>query len=121
MSGSLQTLNGTPAWVCDIAGPALDGERAAVDIIGDAYGSGARIVVVPLSRLSPDFLTLSTRIAGDAIQKFVNYGLKVAFVGDVSARVAAGGALADFVRESNQGRHVLFVADMAELEERIGS
>lgn len=74
------------------------------------------VVTIPLARLSPDFLTLSNRIAGNVIQKFVNYGVAVAFVGDVSDAVADSNALRDFVRESNRGRHVWFVADMAELE-----
>ena len=59
----------------------------------------------------PGFLTLSTRIAGEVIQKFVTYGFQVAFVGDVSAAVAASNALRDFVCESNRGRHVWFVND----------
>ena len=41
------------------------------------------------ARLSPDFLRLSTGLAGDVLQKFVNYGLRVAIVGDVSAAAAS--------------------------------
>ena len=67
--------------------------------------------MIPVSRLGPGFLTLSTRIAGEVIQKFVTYGFQVAFVGDVSAAVAASNALRDFVCESNRGRHVWFVND----------
>ena len=98
----------------------LDGERAATDIIGDAFGSCAKIVAVPVSRLGPGFLTLSTRIAGEVIQKFVNYGFQVAIIGDVSEAAAQSDALRDFIRESNRGRHVWFLADMAALEARFG-
>ena len=55
------------------------------------------------------------------IQKFVNYGVAVAFVGDVSEAIAASTALRDFVRESNRGRHVWFVTDMVELEVRLSA
>lgn len=117
---TLETVGGVAVHVCAADGPKLDGERAATDIIGDTFGSGARIVVIPVARLGDGFLTLSTRIAGDVIQKFVTYGLQVVFVGDISAAVAASNALRDFVRESNRGRHVWFVADRAELETKLG-
>lgn len=119
MSGEVREIAGVTAYVCGADGPKLDGERAATDIIGEAYASGAQVVVVPVARLAPDFLVLGNRIAGGVIQKFVNYGFAVAFVGDVSDAVAASSALRDFVRESNRGRHVWFVADMAALGAKI--
>lgn len=119
MSGAVLKLGGEIAYVCDAEGPKLDGEGAATDIIGEAFGAGARLVVVPVERLGEGFLTLSTRVAGEVIQKFVNYGFRLAFVGDVSEAVAASDALRDFVRESNRGRHVWFAADMAELEAKL--
>lgn len=119
MSGEARTIGGVAAHVLAPDGPLLDGERAATDLIGEALGAGAAILVVPVGRLAPGFLALRTRIAGEAIQKFVNYGLRVAFLGDISEAVAASDALRDFVRESNRGRHVWFVADEAELAEKL--
>ena len=121
MSGAAQILAGTPVWLCDPDGPLLDGERAATDIIGDTFGSGVELVVIPVQRLGPGFLTLSTRLAGEVIQKFVNYRLRLAFVGHIGPAVAASDALRDFLRESNRGRHVWFVADMAELEAKLSA
>jgi len=114
----VRSINDVLVGVCAAEGPKLDGERAATDIIGDLFGSGARVVAIPVERLGEGFLTLSTRIAGEVIQKFVNYGFQVAFVGDISEAVATSDALRDFVRESNRGRHVWFVADLAELEDK---
>jgi hypothetical protein len=119
MSDEVRTLAGATVYVCAADGPRLDGERAATDIIGDSYASHPAVVAIPVARLSSDFLTLSNRIAGEVIQKFVNYGVGIAFVGDVSGAVAASNALRDFVRESNRGRHVWFVADMAALEAKL--
>lgn len=119
MSGAAQTIAGKTVFVCAPDGPTLDGERAATDIIGDSYMSQPSVVAIPVERLAPDFLTLSNRIAGNVIQKFVNYGVAVAFVGDISAAVAASNALRDYVRESNRGRHVWFVAGMADLEAKL--
>jgi len=119
VSGAVLKLRGEIAYVCDAEGPKLDGERAATDIIGEAFGAGVRLVAVPVERLGEGFLTLGTRVAGEVIQKFVNYGFRLAFIGDISEAVAASDALRDFVRESNRGRHVWFVADMAELEAKL--
>jgi len=121
MSGEIGLLAGEAVYVCAAEGPKLDGERAATDVIGEMYGSGAHLAAIPVERLGEGFLTLSTRIAGGVVQKFVNYGVRCAFVGDVSQAVAASDALRDFVRESNRGRHVWFVADLAELEARIAA
>ena len=119
MSGDVINLEGVAVWLCRPDGSLLDGERAATDLIGEVYGSGADVVAIPVSRLGPRFLTLRTRIAGEVIQKFVNYGFKFAFVGDISAEVAASDALRDFVRESNRGRQVWFLDDLEALGARL--
>lgn len=121
MTGAPITLAGVTVYLCDADGPPLDGERAATDIIGESYASNPAVVAIPVERLGADFLTLSTRIAGLVIQKFVNYGSRLAFIGDISEALAASGALRDFVRESNRGRHVWFVDDLAALEARLAA
>lgn len=120
-AGEPRTLGGVLVYVCDGRGPPLASERDAADIIGDAFGSGAKVVVIPIERLGPGFLTLSTRIAGEVIQKFVNYGFRVVFLGDVSAAVAESRALRDFIHESNRGRHVWFVTNVLALESRLAA
>ncbi len=70
---------------------------------------------------SPDFLKLSTGVAGEVFQKFVNYGLGCAIVGDITRALENSGALRDFVRETNKGKSIWFVADFAELEGRFGT
>ena len=58
-------------------------------------------------------------LAGEVMQKFVNYQRQVVILGDLAEAVAASDALRDFVRESNRGRSVWFVADRAELEAKL--
>lgn len=121
MADAAIILAGTPIWLCAPDGPPVASERSATDLIGDAHGSGARLVAIPVARLGPGFLTLSTRIAGEVIQKFVNYGFQVVFLGDVSAAVADSDALRDFIHESNRGRHVWFVHDLPALEAKLAA
>jgi hypothetical protein len=95
------------------------GPATATDLIGDAWGHDVRMVAVPVERLDPDFFRLKSGVAGELTQKLVNYRLHLAVVGDIAAHVAASDALRDYVSESNRGRHVWFVADGDELEERL--
>ncbi|MGW5054152.1 GNAT family N-acetyltransferase [Actinokineospora sp. NPDC004072] len=99
--------------------PVLAHPDDVLHVIGSLYGVEVEWVALPVSRLAPEFFDLSTRLAGEMLQKLVNYQLKVAVVGDIAEHVARSSALADFVRESNRGRHVWFVADLAELAARL--
>ncbi|MEO8115259.1 MAG: DUF4180 domain-containing protein [Phenylobacterium sp.] len=119
MTGELRQLAGRPAFVCADDGPLLASERDATDIIGETLGADAGLVVIPVARLGQDFFELRTRLAGEMLQKFVNYRRRVAIVGDISAQVEASEALRDFVRESNRGGSVWFVPDLQELERRL--
>ena len=100
-------------------GAPVGAERDALDLMGETYGQEIDLILVPASRLHPDFLKLATGMAGGFLQKMQNYGFRVAVVGDISAGVAASKALRDFVYESNKVGRMLFVADREELERRL--
>lgn len=97
-------------------GPQLSGEADAIELIGQTYGTGAEVVVVPARRLAPSFFDLSTRQAGGFFQKMQNYQLRLAIVGDIDEHVRASTALRDFVGETNRIGHHLFVPDRAALQ-----
>jgi hypothetical protein len=99
-----------PAW-----GRMLAQESDALDIIGEAFGQQAELVVIPVGRLSPDFFRLGTGLAGAVLQKFTNYNLRVAIVGDISAYTDKSVPLSDFVRECNRRGQVRFLVSDAEL------
>ncbi|MGN9844581.1 DUF4180 domain-containing protein [Nonomuraea sp. H19] len=105
-------------YVCEPDGPLLREDRDALDLIGEAWGCGAAWVAVPVERLHDDFFSLRTRVAGEIVQKFVNYRLGLAIVGDISRFAAASSALRDWVHEANRGRDIWFVRDLAELAAR---
>jgi hypothetical protein len=116
---SLVHRAGVPVLALDSGGPPLRDERDVTDLVGAAYGHGAELVLVPVERLPDEFFALRTGLAGMLAQKLVNYRLRVAVAGDVSARVAASTALRDFVTEANRGNQMWFVATVDELEERL--
>lgn len=89
------------------------------DFISEVWSHDAIMAVIPLSRLSPDFLKLSTRLAGETVQKFVNYNIPLVILGDVSRHSAQSGALRDYIYESNKGRSVWFLLDEDALRARL--
>jgi Domain of unknown function (DUF4180) len=100
-------------------GPPVRSSRDAVDLIAEASGQRAEIVVIPVERLSDDFFRLSTGIAGEVIQKFLTYRLRVVILGDISMHLQDSSSLRDFVYECNSGSHVWFVSGMEELNRRL--
>lgn len=60
---------------------------------------------------------LSTGLAGEFLQRFVNYQIKLAIYGDFSRDTSK--PLHDFIRESNRGDSVFFTATAEEAIDRL--
>ncbi|MGW4297029.1 DUF4180 domain-containing protein [Micromonospora chersina] len=120
MPDVLEERAGVPVLVCDPTGPPVATTEAALDLIGAAFG-GAEVVAVPAGRLDPSFFSLGTRFAGEIMQKFVNYRLRLVVVGDITAHLAESGALRALVAESNRHDHIWFVPDLAALDARLAA
>ncbi len=104
---------------CADDGAQLRAPADANDFLGAAWGYEADMLAIPVARLGPDFLNLSTRVAGEVFQKFVNYRMRCAIVGNVTPALAESKALSDFVRETNKGNALWFVRDLDELRRRL--
>ena len=115
----LITIHGTPVLVMAEDGPLLDTIEAATEVVGDAAWGLAEVVAIPAVRLTDDFFELKTRLAGEITQKFVNYRLRLAIVGDIESRLNESVSLAAWVAESNRGRQLWFVPTLAALAERL--
>ena len=85
-----------------------------LDIIATAqyYHPGHAGLVVRKENLPEEFFDLKTKLAGEMLQKFSNYKVKLAIVGDFGSIESK--ALADFIRECNRGRQIFFVGDTDE-------
>ena len=81
------------------------------------YETDADSMILPKAAMTEQFFVLSSRLAGDILQKFVNYQFKVAIVGDFSGYTSK--PLRDFIYESNQGKHVFFVSTVEEAVEKL--
>ena len=119
MSDTLVHLHGVPVLDCAPDGAQLRGTGDVLDVIGNAIGHGAELVLLPVQRLTDDFFTLRTGLAGEIVQKFANYRIRLAVVGDISPHVAKSSALSAFVSESSRGGQLWFVPTKDDLAERL--
>lgn len=112
-------LNGHRMLAVEAADAALETARDFSDLIGDAMGEGVRMVAIPAERISDDFYQLRTGLAGEVLQKFVNYQMKLAIIGDVSRWTEGSRAFHDLLVELERGTDVFFVIDMQALADRL--
>ena len=84
----------------------------ALDLLGNTYYQGFDKMIVHQKNITPDFFDLKNKMAGEILQKFSNYRVRLAIVGDFST--FASKSLHDFMYESNKGKQVNFVASIGE-------
>lgn len=113
--------HGVAVWHAPADGPALSTEQDAVDLIGATYGLGADVLVVPVERFADRFFDMHAKLIGHFFSKIVQYGFRLVLLGDVRQHAEASAAFRDVVLESNRGRDVWFVADLAELDTRLAA
>jgi hypothetical protein len=84
--------------------------QSALDLIVTIwYEAGCERIIINKSAISDDFFDLSTKIAGEILQKFIIYHMKIAIVGDFSGYTSK--SLKDFIYESNKGKDIFFLPD----------
>ncbi len=69
-------------------------------------------MVLPKACFCEAFFDLKTTLAGEILQKYTNYQMKLGIVGDFSTYDSK--ALRDFIYESNRGTQVFFLLTNAE-------
>ena len=76
------------------------------------YEVGTKNIVIDKKLITEDFFVLSSGIAGEILQKYINYGGRIAVYGDYSHYTSK--PLKDFIYESNKGHSVFFVPTQEE-------
>lgn len=88
----------------------IEDTASAVDFVMDIkYKTKCDKIALNKTAITEDFFILSSGLAGEILQKFVNYDIKFAIYGDFSKYTSK--PLKDFIYESNQGKDVFFVAN----------
>ena len=96
----------------------ITGVDSALDLLMSArYEADTTYLIVDKKNIVEDFFILSSGLAGEILQKFINSGAKIAIYGDFSHYTSK--PLQDFIYESNKGRDVFFVATKEEAIEKM--
>jgi hypothetical protein len=83
-----------------------------LDILGEVSFSGSSAVIIYSDSFSHEFYDLRSGVAGEILQKFSNYRIRLAIVGDFSH--LTGKSWRDFIRESNRGMAISFLPTLEE-------
>lgn len=90
----------------------INNAEDGLDLLGNLYYHDVSGILLYEQHITPDFFDLKTGIAGELLQKFSNYRMRLAIVGDFSKYT--GKSINDFIYESNKGRQINFVGSQAE-------
>lgn len=92
--------------------------QSALDLMMTVqYETACSRIALNKEAVAEAFFDLRSTLAGEILQKFVNYRMKLAIYGDFGGYTSK--ALRDFIYESNQGQAIFFTTDRAEAIERL--
>jgi hypothetical protein len=89
----------------------------ALDLMADCGYHGSGKIILKEENIIPDFFDLKTGKAGDILQKFSNYKVQLAIIGDFSRYKSK--SLRDFMFESNKHGRINFVNSIEEAKKSL--
>lgn len=95
----------------------VNNAEEGLQLMVDLYYQDFDKIILPAQSVTPDFFDLKTGIAGEILQKFSNYRVRLVIVGDFSKH--PGERIQEFIYESNKGRQVNFLGTVEEAIERL--
>lgn len=84
----------------------IENVNDALDVMANVHYQDCDKMILRKEHIIDDFFDLKTKLAGEILQKYTNYRMKVAIVGEFSSYNSK--SLNDFIYESNKGKQVLF-------------
>lgn len=82
-----------------------------------SFETGCDRIVLNKSSICEEFFQLKTKLAGEILQKFINYHVKLAIIGDFS--VYSSKSLNDFIYECNKGKDIFFLTNEKQAIEKL--
>lgn len=105
--------NGVLCALVDSNNMVITDAQSTIDLLMSAkYDVGTKNILISKNLIAEDFFILSTGLAGEILQKFINYGGRIAIYGDYSHYTSK--PLKDFIYESNKGKDIFFVSSVDE-------
>lgn len=84
----------------------INNVQDVLDLFGELYGQYYDGIILYERNITHDFFDLQTKLAGEILQKFSNYHIRLVIVGDWSKYTSR--SLEAFICESNRGKTVNF-------------
>lgn len=110
--------NGIFCTVVTADEPVITDVQSALDVLMSAkYDAGTKNIVIDKRLIVEDFFILSSGLAGEILQKYINYGGRIAIYGDFSHYTSK--PLKNFMYESNKGKDVFFAASEEEAIDKL--
>jgi hypothetical protein len=81
--------------------------REIDDVLSILSTNTCDTIILKKENIKDEFFNLSTGFAGELLQKFSTYRIRLAIIGDYTN--IASKALRDFIHESNKRKQILFV------------
>lgn len=109
MDTKIMEQNGVRVAVIHSTEKLITNIQSALDFIMTVkHDAACSRIALNKEAINEDFFILSTCLAGEVLQKFINYQVKFAVFGDFTEYTSK--PLKDFIYESNCGNNVFFVA-----------
>lgn len=98
--------------------PVITDTQSALDLIMTVdYETGVKNIAISKELIAERFFILSSGLAGEILQKLVNYGFRIAIYGDYSSYTSK--PLKDFIYESNNGHDIFFTDTLEKAVEKL--
>lgn len=111
-------INGQSLAVVTSGEPVITDGSSALDLAMTVrYQTGASALVLDKRAVCEEFFVLSSGLAGDILQKYINYHIRAAIYGDYTRYTSK--PLRDFIYESNHGKDFFFTATKEEAIEML--
>ena len=90
----------------------ISNAQDGLDLLGNLYYQGFDKIIIHEKNLTPQFFDLKNGLAGEILQKFSNYRIPLAIVGDFTPYT--GESIRAFITEYNRQGHISFVSSVEE-------
>jgi hypothetical protein len=95
----------------------IDAQSALDVMMTIQYETGCSRIAMNKEAIAEDFFILSSGLAGEVLQKFINYHIKFAMIGDFTKYTSK--PLKDLIYECNKGKDIFFASSESEALEKL--
>jgi len=97
----------------------ISNAEEGLQLLADLYYQDFDRIILHERNICNDFFDLRTKLAGEILQKFSNFRVRLAIVGDFNK--FSGQSIKDFIFESNKSKQINFLTSLADAKDRLSA